>query len=100
MSSGLVVPKVNGSAKGLQRVFIALLHLPQGCLQLLGPLRNHFLEMLAVMFDFLLQPPLMQGALEASHDGGFAERFDEIVVGTGAHGLDTYVHVVYAGGDE
>src|ERR1700758_4449761 len=56
--------------------------------------------MMAIMFDFLLEPALVQSVFEAGDDGGFAKRLDKIVVGAGAHGFDAHVHVVYASRDE
>src|SRR5215469_6921337 len=59
VSRGLVVAKVDGSAKSLQRVFVALLDLLEGGLELSRAGGNHFFEMQAVIFDLFLEAALM-----------------------------------------
>ena len=100
VSFGLVIPQIDGCAKRLQRVFIALFYALQGGAQLVRALGNHFFQVLAVVFDFLLQPSFAQSVVEAGDDRAFAERLDKIVVGAGAHGFDTHVHVVNTSSDE
>src|SRR5438270_2277316 len=100
VSAGLVVTKVDGRAKGFQRIFVALFDPLQGGLQLVGARGHHFFEMLAVMLEFLLKVPFMEGVLEAGHDGAFAKRLDEVIVGARTHGFDTDIHVVYTGGHQ
>jgi len=56
--------------------------------------------MLAVVFDFLLKPPLVQSALETGYDGTFPGRFDKIVVRARAHRLYANVHIIHTGGDQ
>jgi hypothetical protein len=65
-----------------------------------GAVGNHFFEVLAVAFDLLFEMTLMKGAFEAGKEGVFMKRFDKIVVGAGAHGVDTHIDVVHPRGDQ
>jgi hypothetical protein len=56
--------------------------------------------MLAIVFDFLLQPPLVKSVFKTGHNRTFSKRLDKIVVRSRAHGFDAHVHVIYTGGNE
>ncbi len=100
VACGFVVAEVDRRAEGLQRVFITALDLVQSFAELDGAGGNHFFEMLAVVFDLPFEAALMKGALQAGQDGVFMKRLDQIVVGTGTHGLNAHIDVVHAGGDQ
>jgi hypothetical protein len=96
----VIVAKVDCRAKCLQGVFITPLKLLESLMQLSGSVGNHFFEMLAVVFDLLLQVSLVEGALKAGNDSTLDQRLDEIVVRAGTHGLDTHFHVIDPGRDQ
>src|SRR5271163_1891940 len=96
VSCGLVVTKIDGRTERLQGVFITALELLESLAKLASAIRDHFFEMMAVVFDLLLEILLVKGTLQAGNDGTLDKRFNEIVVRAGAHGLHTNFDVIHA----
>src|SRR6266446_5151162 len=90
------VPQIDGCSQHFQRVIVAALDLAESFSELLRLLRNHFLEVVAVILDFLLQALLMQGAGETRGDdaGVNLEGLDEIVVCALLHGSNADLNIV------
>jgi hypothetical protein len=100
VACGFVVAQVDRRAKSLEGVCVAALDLGKSFAKLNGAVGNHIFEMLTVVFDLPFEMMLMEGVLKAGKDGVFVKRFDEVVVCSGAHGLDTHIDVVHTSGDQ
>ena len=100
VACGFVVAEVDRRAKSLEGVCVAALGLGKSFAELNGAAGNHVFEVLTVVFELPFEVMLMEGVFETGKDGVFVKRFDEVVVCSRAHGLDTHIDVVHTSRDE
>ena len=93
MSSRRTIPQVDGCAQHFERLVIAALDLTQSLSKLLGLFRDDFLEMVAVVFDFLFQSLHVQRTRETGQDYIciHLKWLHEIVVRALAHRLEPHL---------